>query len=420
VSLLRAGFFVFSLAVLAFVLPLFGCMTGLKHYQAADEARTRGEYDTAIEQYTAAIEAGDLSKQQLAEAYHHRGGIYADKKDYDRAIGDYNEAIRLNPGYGDVYNDRGTIYRVKNDVDRAIEDFNEAIRLNPNDDYAYSNRGVAYDYRREYDRAIEDFNEALRINPTLAPVYNNRGGAYHQKKDYDRAIADFNEAIRLAPKLMQAYYGRGLSYAKKKDYDHAIEDFDKAIYLNPTYILAYYGRADAYRDKNDYEHAIENYSEVVRMYPYGTGPYASRGLVRFYRAEFLAAADDFSKAIELKIAWPHSPIWLYIARTRGGKDGRAELRKNAAKLKVGNITEKLVELFLDETSPDEVFRAAENSDAAKRKETLCEAQFYLGEHALLQGKKQEALKLFKAALEICPTDFVEYSGAKAELGWLEK
>jgi len=75
---------------------------------------------------------------------------------------------------------------------------------------------------------------------------------------------------------------------------------------------------------------------------------------------------------------------------------------------------------LGKKSPDEVLRAAQNSDPSKQKEHLCEAQFYVGEYALLQGKTSEAAKFFKAAFDGCPTNFVEYAGAKAELDRLKK
>ena len=56
----------------------------------------------------------------------------------------------------------------KGDYDGAIADFTEAIRLAPNYVYAYKQRGVAYSRKGDYDRAIADFEAALRINPNLA------------------------------------------------------------------------------------------------------------------------------------------------------------------------------------------------------------------------------------------------------------
>ena len=111
-----------------------------------------------------------------------------------------------------AYYSRGLAYYDKGDDDRAIADYNEAIRLDPKSAYAYSNRGLAYDHKGDLDRAIADYNEAIRLDPKYALAYFNRGNAYYQKGDDDRAIADYNEAIRLDPKYAFAYNNRGTAY----------------------------------------------------------------------------------------------------------------------------------------------------------------------------------------------------------------
>jgi tetratricopeptide (TPR) repeat protein len=106
--------------------------------------------------------------------------------------------------------------------DRAIADYDEAIRLNPEDADAYSNRGNAYFHKGDFDRAITDYDEAIRLNPEFADAYHNRGSAYFHKGDSDRAIADYDEAIRLNPEDADAYSNRGNAYFHKGDFDRAI------------------------------------------------------------------------------------------------------------------------------------------------------------------------------------------------------
>jgi len=64
-----------------------------------------------------------------------------------------------------VYRGQAFMYRNKGDNDRAIADFNEAIRLKPNDASAYNNRGLAYAAKGDDDHATADFNEAARLKP---------------------------------------------------------------------------------------------------------------------------------------------------------------------------------------------------------------------------------------------------------------
>ena len=81
------------------------------------------------------------------------------------------------------YYSRGLAYYCKGDYDRAIEDYNQAIKLNPKDAKTYNNRGRAHYYKGDYDRAIEDYNQAIKLNPEYVIAYNNRGRALPTTKE---------------------------------------------------------------------------------------------------------------------------------------------------------------------------------------------------------------------------------------------
>ncbi|GHV49664.1 hypothetical protein AGMMS49579_02340 [Spirochaetia bacterium] len=124
------------------------------------------------------------------------------------------------------------------DYDRAIADYTQAIKLDPKDATAYNNRGYAYYNKNDYDRAFADYTQAIKLDPKDATAYNNRGYIYLSKNDYDRAIADYTEVIRLAPNYAWAYNNRGYAYYNKNDYDRAIADYEAALQINPNFTLA--------------------------------------------------------------------------------------------------------------------------------------------------------------------------------------
>ena len=129
-----------------------------------------------------------------------RGTEAYDNKNYDKAISEYSQAIKLNPNNIMAYISRGFVYHDgKEDYDKAIADFSEAIRLNPKDDGAYRVRGLAYTNKENYDKAIADFNESIRLNPKDDVAYSLRGSAYNHKGDFDKAIADYEASLRINP-----------------------------------------------------------------------------------------------------------------------------------------------------------------------------------------------------------------------------
>ena len=72
-------------------------------------------------------------------------------------------------------NSRGLAWRRSGNLDRAIADFDQAIRLNPKDVAAYNNRAMALADRRDFDRAAADYDQALKLDPKYALAYLNRG-----------------------------------------------------------------------------------------------------------------------------------------------------------------------------------------------------------------------------------------------------
>jgi len=95
------------------------------------------------------------------------------------------------------YRDSGKNAFDKKNYDRAIADFTEAIRLNP-DPYTYQLRADAYMTKKDYDNAIADYTELIRRDMgknTTGKNYALRAEAYIAKGDYNKAIADYTEAI---------------------------------------------------------------------------------------------------------------------------------------------------------------------------------------------------------------------------------
>ena len=68
-----------------------------------------------------------------------RAGAYVAKDQIDRAIGDYDAALRLDPTLADIFNARGELWRRKGDRPRALADFGAAIKLNPRHEAARAN-----------------------------------------------------------------------------------------------------------------------------------------------------------------------------------------------------------------------------------------------------------------------------------------
>ena len=151
--------------VLAFLLML-ALGVPLAHADRYDDCIQTRNLDKQIRGCTQIIKWGKRETQiNRTVAYLNRGNAYDKKGLYDRAIANYDKAIKLNPKHANAYNNRGRAYGEKGLHDRAIADYDKAIKLNPKHAKAYNNRGITYEVKGDKERAIADYRKALQIQP---------------------------------------------------------------------------------------------------------------------------------------------------------------------------------------------------------------------------------------------------------------
>src|SRR5271165_1075729 len=178
---------------------------------------------------------------------------------------------------------------------------------------------------------------------------------------------------------------------------------------------AAFNEGAAYFAKGDYEQAIQSFNEVLRLNPNTPQALLNRGLANLYAGHFSEAQQDFSRNLQFAPTDPYRVIWLYLSRAKAGTDGKDELRTNAVALNLSNWPGPVIQLYLGQSTPENVSRAAGSKSDQK-----CEYSFYVGEYRALRGERPEARALFRSASDACPKDFVEYIPSLIELKDLEK
>jgi tetratricopeptide (TPR) repeat protein len=279
---------------------------------------------------------------------------------------------------------------------------------------AFFNRGTAYHRGPgDLDRAIADYDEAIRLAPSKAVSYNNRAIAYRAKGELDRAIADYDQAILLDPKHASAYQNRAVIHVERGEFDRAIADYDEAIRLNPKYALAYNNRGHAYQAKGDVARAIADYDEAIGIAPKNEFFFQSRGRAEMYAGMLAKAVADLTQASELDPRDPFTALWLDIVNKRSNLPSR--LAEATKQINMTRWPAPVIRLYLGQLTPDAVLAAADDANLRTKQQFVCDANFYSGELALLQGKADEAKRLFARVASDCRKSLTVYADATAEL-----
>ena len=248
----------------------------------------------------------------MADAYSDRGGCYVETGEYDKAIADFTEAIRLDPNVaahvlrsrsvlrpdgrrrqghrrlhrghparperGGCLLRSGSVLCPDGRRRQAIADFTEAIRLDPTVADAYSGRGCCYARTGEDDKAIADFTEAIRLDPNSAGAYYNRGLVLRSRRaNTTRPSPTSPRPSGSIRQMRSAYYGRGACYSEKGEHDKAIADFTEAIRLDPNQCGCTTSiEVGRYAQKGEYDKAIADFTEAIRLDPKSAAAYYNR------------------------------------------------------------------------------------------------------------------------------------------------
>src|SRR5438132_12737273 len=149
-------------------------------------------------------------------------------------VEDRLEAVRKAPTDPRARLELGVAYAQAEEYDLAMAELGEAIKLNPEHRDNLSARanyhlGLVLLAIDRAGMAVNAFREALRLNWKDAAVYLALGQALTSQGKFEEAIAQYHEALRLAPGAIEAHAGLGLPLEGAGRVDDAIAQYE--LYL---------------------------------------------------------------------------------------------------------------------------------------------------------------------------------------------
>lgn len=192
-----------------------------------------------------------------------RGFYYRTKKQYQKAIADYNEAIKIKPK-GDLYNSRGKTYFDMGQVAPAIKDYREAIKLKPDQAEFHVNLGAALGAQGDLQAALQSLNAGVAADPEFANAYLNRSLALSQLDDFPGALQDINKYLSLKPYNAEMWYEKGLISRFMGQHQESVNALTEAIRLEPRDVF-FYQRGRTYAAMNNAAAAKQDLLNAQRM-----------------------------------------------------------------------------------------------------------------------------------------------------------
>jgi tetratricopeptide (TPR) repeat protein len=156
------------------------------------------------------------------------------EKDYNQAIRLFGEAIDKKKDYSDAFNNRGIAYQKKQVLDKALTDFDDAIKFDPKFWEAYYNRAETNFLMGNGKSSLPDLAIINKTYQDSSFYHVLVGDVKNLTGDASGAISSYEKAILLNPKNAEAYVNHGSIYYQGKKYEIAKKDFLQALKINPN------------------------------------------------------------------------------------------------------------------------------------------------------------------------------------------
>ena len=114
--------------------------------------------------------------------------MLGNRGEYDKAIADLNEAVRLDPKDNDAHFDRGWVFLDQKKYPEAVAEFDQAIQLKPEDSKNFRERGKAWAFQGEHTQAAADLSQAIKLNPKDSESYSYRGWAWKNMREFAKRL----------------------------------------------------------------------------------------------------------------------------------------------------------------------------------------------------------------------------------------
>jgi tetratricopeptide (TPR) repeat protein len=262
----------------------------------------------------------DLTKvyPYLPFAYNNLGYYYHRwEKNFDKALVEYNTAIKMDSTYYQAWSNRGVVYNNIGQHEQAIHDFSKCLKYKPDNIDGLIGRANSLSALNRFQEALPDYDNYLKIKPYDAKGFMWRGMAYAKLKMPDKAFADLETSRKMLPDNYEVYYWLGLLTYEKNDFKTTLDYLDKAISLDDTKSDIYSWRGLARYKLNMLDASIEDFNKALSLNPKDGAALVNRSVSYNQKGNYNQAWEDINSAGRL--GYPLDKDYFMQLKARVGK-----------------------------------------------------------------------------------------------------
>jgi protein O-GlcNAc transferase len=220
----------------------------------------------------------------------------------------YQRALALKPDYFEVYYNLGLIRQAQGRLDEAVACYGKVLGHKPDHADAHNNLGNALQAQGKFEQALAAYGLALRYKPNFADAYNNAGNVLRAQGNVEAAIDSYKRALTQQTKHAEAVHNLGIVLLEIGKLEESAAALRRALALKPDYAAAHCNLGNTLTEQGNAAAAVASFRRALELdQDFGEAALglATAAIPVFADtvAESLAAADNFSRALDELTAW---------------------------------------------------------------------------------------------------------------------
>jgi tetratricopeptide (TPR) repeat protein len=165
------------------------------------------------------------------------GRLDYDGHEYNRAIGNFQQAIVLDSRMARAYDNLGLCYYYQNQNELAVANYEKAIALDRGTEHPspwpYLNLGITEQFLNQPAEAEKDLREAIRLDAGFAKAHFQLGTVLEDEQKPEAARDELKEAARLDASYAEPHMALARVYHKLGQEESAREEVKTYLRLHP-------------------------------------------------------------------------------------------------------------------------------------------------------------------------------------------
>jgi Tfp pilus assembly protein PilF len=198
------------------------------------------------------------------------------------------------------------------DLEKAVVNYQQALRLNPNVALLQNNYGVALYDQGNAKEALKHQRKAVALDPQLGIAHNNLGVTLNSMELHEEAIVAFAKAIEIEPDNFKATNNLGDSLVKLSRFEEGLVYLRKAVAMNPNYFEAYSNLGVGLWGMGQFDEAIASLEKAISIQPNLPMARKNMGIISLLRGNYAVGWENYDwrfAADKMSIPDYPAPIW---------------------------------------------------------------------------------------------------------------